>query len=72
MAETSPVFRAIITAVDKATAVMDRTAGAGSVDVNVTFNGTPPGTEVTAKGSGVTSEPQTDVGYAFPGMAYAH
>jgi len=55
---------------DASRAIAGRSGGDGKVDVNVTFNGTPPGTDVTAKGSGVTSEPQTDVGYAFPGFAF--
>jgi hypothetical protein len=40
----------------------------GKVDVRVSFDGTPPGTTVRATGSGIANDPQTDVGYAFPGM----
>ena len=39
----------------------------GKVDVKVTIDGAPAGTTVRATGSGITSNPMADVGWAFPG-----
>jgi hypothetical protein len=43
----------------------------GKVAVTVDINGAPPGTTGHATGSGIAGEPHVDVGYAFPGFAFA-
>ena len=56
------------TAINRLPGALGGGGQSGKVDVKVTIDGAPPGTTVRATGSGIASDPQTDVGYAFPGM----